>query len=100
MGRPKTFIPCYVCFKEFGSKSLTIHEPRCLERWRASNKSLPAEKRTPTPVKPADWNTSQDSVCSHCRTSVPADKKSDHTSVCSAKKKLRSNNNSPDPKTS
>ncbi|GIX96446.1 uncharacterized protein CEXT_308691 [Caerostris extrusa] len=94
MGRPKTFIPCYVCFKEFGSKSLTIHEPRCLERWRISNKSLPAEKRPPTPVKPADWNTSQDSICPYCQTSILTAEKDEHTLVCSAKK-LRSNNNSP-----
>ncbi|GFS81144.1 uncharacterized protein NPIL_254081, partial [Nephila pilipes] len=95
MGRPKTFIPCYVCFKEFGSRSLTIHEPKCLERWRASNKSLPVDKRTPTPVKPAGWNTSQDGVCSDCQTSVTPSKRKEH--ICSAKK-LRPNNNSPNPK--
>ncbi|GIX77713.1 uncharacterized protein CDAR_303331 [Caerostris darwini] len=94
MGRPKTFIPCYVCFKEFGSKSLTIHEPRCLERWRISNKSLPAEKRPPTPIKPADSNISQDSICPYCQISIPTTEKDEHTLICSAKK-LRSNNNSP-----
>ncbi|GFY52834.1 uncharacterized protein TNIN_412681 [Trichonephila inaurata madagascariensis] len=90
MGRPKTFIPCYVCFKEFGSRSLTIHEPKCLERWRNSNKSLPVDKRTPTPVKSAGWNSIQDGVCSHCQASVSPSKRNEH--LCSAKK-LRSSNN-------
>lgn len=28
---------CYICGKEFGSKSLKIHEPQCLKKWRIAN---------------------------------------------------------------
>ncbi|KAG8189294.1 hypothetical protein JTE90_019054 [Oedothorax gibbosus] len=64
---PKSFITCYVCFKKFGSKFVAFHEPKCLERWRSSNKNLPNDKRTPTtPVKPTvvcNDNTPDDWSC-------------------------------------
>ena len=28
---------CYICGKEFGSKSIKIHEPQCLKKWRIAN---------------------------------------------------------------
>ncbi|XP_046398981.1 titin-like isoform X2 [Ischnura elegans] len=50
-GRPPT-VPCYLCGKQFGTKSIGIHEPQCLKKWRAENERLPPEKRRPEPQKP------------------------------------------------
>lgn len=49
-GGPKTVI-CYICGREFGTKSLPIHEPQCLEKWKIENNKLPKERRRPMPRK-------------------------------------------------
>ncbi|GFS55702.1 zinc finger protein 474 [Trichonephila inaurata madagascariensis] len=36
----------------FGSKSIKIHEPKCLEKWKIENERLPKDRRMPEPVKP------------------------------------------------
>lgn len=43
---------CYICGREFGSQSLSIHEPQCLEKWRIENSKLPKHQRRPEPSKP------------------------------------------------
>ncbi|CAM9488383.1 unnamed protein product [Lampetra planeri] len=48
---PRTLI-CYICGREFGTKSLSIHEPQCLEKWKNENDRLPRELRRPVPKKP------------------------------------------------
>lgn len=49
--RPRTLI-CYICGREFGTLSLPIHEPKCLEKWKIENDRLPRELRQPLPQKP------------------------------------------------
>jgi len=49
-GGPRTVV-CYICGREFGSKSLPIHEPQCLEKWKIENSKLPKERRRPLPKK-------------------------------------------------
>ncbi|KAM4870309.1 zinc finger protein 474-like isoform 2-T2 [Urocitellus parryii] len=49
--RPR-FRVCYICGREFGSQSLAIHEPQCLEKWRIENSKLPKHLRRPEPSKP------------------------------------------------
>ncbi|XP_042311790.1 zinc finger protein 474-like [Sceloporus undulatus] len=46
------FKVCYICGKEFGSRSLPIHEPQCLEKWHIENEQLPKHLRRPAPLKP------------------------------------------------
>ncbi|XP_069672603.1 uncharacterized protein [Periplaneta americana] len=43
---------CYICGKMFGTRSIGIHEPQCLEKWRLENEKLPAPQRRPEPLKP------------------------------------------------
>ena len=50
-GGLKTVI-CYICGREFGSKSIGIHEPQCLEKWKVENAKLPKGQRRPLPKKP------------------------------------------------
>jgi len=35
---------CYICGREYGSRSLKIHEPQCLKKWRLAN---PKRSRSP-----------------------------------------------------
>uniref|UniRef100_A0A8C8WG42 C2HC/C3H-type domain-containing protein n=1 Tax=Panthera leo TaxID=9689 RepID=A0A8C8WG42_PANLE len=46
------FRVCYICGREFGSQSIAIHEPQCLEKWRIENSKLPKHLRRPEPSKP------------------------------------------------
>ncbi|NWY51940.1 ZN474 protein, partial [Chionis minor] len=49
--RPPAVI-CYICGREYGSKSISIHEPQCLKKWRQENDMLPKHLRSPEPKKP------------------------------------------------
>lgn len=49
--RKKTVV-CYVCGREFGSQSVSIHEPQCLKKWRLENENLPKHQQRNTPIKP------------------------------------------------
>lgn len=49
--KPKTVV-CYICGREFGTKSISIHEPQCLKKWEMENSHLPKHLRRPPPVKP------------------------------------------------
>lgn len=51
MRRPPTMV-CYICGREFGSKSISIHEPQCLEKWKIENNKLPKQQQRPLPKKP------------------------------------------------
>ena len=50
--KPKTVV-CFVCGREFGTKSISIHEPQCLKKWELENSRLPKHLRRPPPVKPS-----------------------------------------------
>ncbi|KAM9507228.1 zinc finger protein 475 [Guaruba guarouba] len=50
--RRPCFKICYICGREFGSQSISIHEPQCLEKWRTENNQLPSHLRRPEPKKP------------------------------------------------
>uniref|UniRef100_A0A8C9MPT9 C2HC/C3H-type domain-containing protein n=1 Tax=Serinus canaria TaxID=9135 RepID=A0A8C9MPT9_SERCA len=52
MVREPPFKVCYICGREFGSQSIAIHEPQCLEKWRIENSQLPKHLRRPEPRKP------------------------------------------------
>uniref|UniRef100_A0A8C3RBW0 C2HC/C3H-type domain-containing protein n=1 Tax=Cyanoderma ruficeps TaxID=181631 RepID=A0A8C3RBW0_9PASS len=45
-------IVCYICGREFGSHSIAIHEPKCLQKWHIENNGLPKHLRRPEPRKP------------------------------------------------
>ncbi|KFQ46793.1 Zinc finger protein 474, partial [Nestor notabilis] len=49
--RRPCFKICYICGREFGSQSISIHEPQCLEKWRTENNQLPSHLRRPEPRK-------------------------------------------------
>ncbi|XP_067886013.1 zinc finger protein 475-like isoform X2 [Heterodontus francisci] len=49
--RPRTVI-CYLCGREYGTTSISIHEPQCLKKWHMENDKLPRHLRRPEPRKP------------------------------------------------
>lgn len=50
------YVICYICGRKYGSKSIDIHEPQCLEKWIGENSNLPKQLRRPVPIKPAGAN--------------------------------------------
>lgn len=56
------FRVCFICGKEFGSQSLPIHEPKCLEKWHIENDKLPKHLRRPEPIKPQSFSGGSDNI--------------------------------------
>lgn len=99
-GKPKTVI-CYICGREFGSKSISIHEPQCLKKWEIENSKLPRELRRKKPVKPefggvgmtreemneAAWEASKAQLipCDNCGRRFAPDRLSVHQRSCKPK---------------
>ncbi|XP_044265542.1 uncharacterized protein LOC123011902 [Tribolium madens] len=58
----KRTLTCYICGREFGTASLPLHEPKCLQKWERENASLPTHMQRKPPVKPdptltpEEWN--------------------------------------------
>uniref|UniRef100_A0A1B6EA23 C2HC/C3H-type domain-containing protein n=1 Tax=Clastoptera arizonana TaxID=38151 RepID=A0A1B6EA23_9HEMI len=48
----RRFVICYVCGRQFGSKSIEIHTPQCLKKWHVENEKLPPSQRRQEPQKP------------------------------------------------
>ena len=52
MSRKPPTIICYICGREFGTRSISIHEPQCLKKWDLENEQLPKNLQRKPPVKP------------------------------------------------
>ncbi|BBN12755.1 hypothetical protein MPTK1_5g22620 [Marchantia polymorpha subsp. ruderalis] len=50
--RPRMLM-CYLCGREFGSKSLPIHLPQCQKKWIDAESLKPAREQRPMPEPPA-----------------------------------------------
>lgn len=48
--QPPTIV-CYICGREYGTKSISIHEPQCLKKFNLENRKLPISQRKPLPKK-------------------------------------------------
>ncbi|KAK2150536.1 hypothetical protein LSH36_401g00063 [Paralvinella palmiformis] len=113
MTRPGTVV-CYICGREFGSKSITIHEPQCLKKWNNENNQLPKELRRPAPQKPdllptiggegsdrdrwneAAWQSAQANLvrCENCGRTFNPDRLQVHQKSCRPDKPLKPLNKS------
>ena len=52
MARRPPSVVCYICGREFGTQSISIHEPQCLQKWHIENDKLPKSQRRKPPTKP------------------------------------------------
>lgn len=104
-------VVCYICGREYGTKSISIHEPQCLKKWHNENDKLPVSKRRPEPKKPqpsaddltkvqgaangkysidafneAAWQSAVQQLvaCGKCGRTFNADRVAKHESVCNA----------------
>ena len=100
-------IICYICGREFGTKSIGIHEPQCMKKWEVQNNKLPKGKRQSRPVKPVEFDMSfstnpkerqaqierlndasnvaaQENLvpCKHCQRTFQASRIEKHESIC------------------
>ena len=50
-GKNPPTVVCYICGREYGTKSIAIHEPQCLKKFETENRKLPINKRKPLPKK-------------------------------------------------
>lgn len=116
MIRKPPSVVCYICGREYGTKSIAIHEPQCLKKWHAENDKLPLAKRRPEPKKPepsaddltkiqgaangkysidafneAAWQSAiqQLVACGKCGRTFNADRVAKHESVCKAMPKKK-----------
>ncbi|XP_069601486.1 zinc finger protein 474-like [Ranitomeya imitator] len=119
--KPRTLI-CYICGREFGTKSLPIHEPKCLEKWKIENDKLPKGQRRLVPQKPevdlskgatrevqneAAWQSFKEQLlpCSNCGRTFASDRLIVHQRSCkpkaggSSKKNTTMQTTKPKPKT-
>ena len=53
-GKNPFSIMCYICGRDYGSKSIQIHEPKCLQEWERQNASLPRSLQKSAPVRVMD----------------------------------------------
>ncbi|KAG0581725.1 hypothetical protein KC19_3G003800 [Ceratodon purpureus] len=49
--RPRMLI-CYLCGREYGSRSLNIHIPQCQKKWLLEEEKKPRNERRPLPPRP------------------------------------------------
>ncbi|CAI5454520.1 unnamed protein product [Caenorhabditis angaria] len=101
--QPAPTVFCYICGRQFGSKSIGIHEPQCLKKWHAENEKLPKSKRRAEPVKPDAviahdgkvdveatnevlWKNSQGLMveCEHCGRKFKEDRLEVHQRSCTS----------------
>ena len=54
-GKPKALM-CYVCGREYGTKSLEIHLKTCLKMWEIEDSKKPKKDRRPPPQPPKGLN--------------------------------------------
>ncbi|CAB3400303.1 unnamed protein product [Caenorhabditis bovis] len=107
--KPAPTVFCYICGRQFGSKSIAIHEPQCLRKWHLENEKLPKSKRRVAPVKPDAiidhngqidqeatnevlWKNSQGLMveCEHCERKFNEDRLAVHQRSCTAEKPAKS----------
>lgn len=55
MIKPKTVV-CYICGREFGTKSIDIHIKACKKKWEDVESQKPKHERRPLPKPPQEFN--------------------------------------------
>ena len=48
-------VTCYICGRDFGSRSIGIHLPNCQKKWEAAQEKLPKKERRPLPTAPENF---------------------------------------------
>ncbi|KAK3252611.1 hypothetical protein CYMTET_38101 [Cymbomonas tetramitiformis] len=107
--RPRMLM-CYLCGREYGTKSLPIHIPQCQRKWIAVEEQKPKKERRPLPPEPKmqldevvkgkgeynidafneqmydTWETQSLITCPHCGRSFTDSAMKHHKKSCTAAK--------------
>ncbi|XP_066262351.1 zinc finger protein 474-like isoform X1 [Euwallacea similis] len=96
-GSGKRTLTCYICGREFGTASLPLHEPKCIQKWKRENANLPPNLRRKLPIKPEGnisqkewnqlaWEASQAALvpCGNCGRTFLPDRLVVHQRSCKA----------------
>lgn len=51
--KPKS-LTCYICGREFGTRSLSIHLKTCIKKWELQEMSKPKKERRQLPAAPSN----------------------------------------------
>ncbi|XP_060516992.1 zinc finger protein 474-like [Cylas formicarius] len=91
----KRTLTCYICGREFGTASLSLHEPKCLQKWERENSKLPRNLQRKVPAKPDGatshkewnelaWESSQATLvpCRNCGRTFYPDRLAVHQRSC------------------
>eukprot|EP00051_Salpingoeca_urceolata_P015530 m.201778 g.201778 ORF g.201778 m.201778 type:complete len:428 (-) comp18427_c0_seq4:111-1394(-) len=90
---------CPICGRQFGTKSLEIHQPQCIEKWKRENARLPRHLRRAEPVSISSkelqttsreelqalaWDQAQSQLvpCAHCGRTFAPDRLRVHQRSC------------------
>lgn len=49
-------VTCYICGRDFGSRSIGIHLPNCQKKWDIEQEKLPKAQRRDVPAPPPDFD--------------------------------------------
>lgn len=94
--KPKTIV-CYLCGREYGSKSLNIHQKHCIHNWKHHQEKLPVQLRRDLPEPPSFANKTLDQyneeatqifnesvmyTCNKCNRRFVAERIIDHEATC------------------
>ncbi len=94
--KPKTIV-CYLCGREYGSKSLTIHQKHCIDAWKHHQEKLPIHLRRDLPEPPVFANKTLDQfneeayqifnetvmyTCNKCNRRFVSERIVDHEATC------------------
>ena len=53
--RPKAIV-CYICGQQYGTASIGIHIPQCIQKWEKVEAQKPKRERRPVPKPPQEFD--------------------------------------------
>merc|ERR1739838_79224 len=105
-------VSCYLCGRDFGTRSIAIHVPNCAKKWEDEQKKLPKSERRSPPQAPGNfdrvmtgqlegeelkefnmaavkqWNEAVLVSCDHCKRTFFPNKLTKHQKACTKDKPM------------
>jgi len=109
-------VTCYLCGRDFGSRSIAIHVPHCRKRWEDEQRKIPKSQRRSPPTPPdqldevlqgklegedlrkfneaamTEWNRAVLEECEYCGRTFLPNKLAKHQKSCTQEKPMTNPN--------